>query len=186
MCVLLSPVQAILVKIITCPGAVSTRPPTYSTSAGVKFWLWGWRHRLRTFLRRGRGRWGLQRWWRRRERNFFRAWRGGGGRRLRGLLLGGRPCDHAATVPSSFDLKVPQIQFIGSGWIFLFCVQRHVPTVQTVQFSIEILQVPFLDWFLTCPLLCNARCTVLGCQGRRHLCRDAESVSLGPDCSENH
>ena len=33
---------------------------------------------------------------------------------------------------------------------------------------------------LTCPLLCNARCAVLGCQGRRHPCRGADAVSLGP------
>ena len=37
---------------------------------------------------------------------------------------------------------------------------------------------------LTFPLLRNARCAVLGC--RRHLCRGAEAVSLGPDCSESH
>ena len=40
--------------------------------------------------------------------------------------------------------------------------------------------------FLTCPLLCSATCTVLGCQGRRHLRRGADAVSYGPDCSEKH
>ena len=43
----------------------------------------------------------------------------------------------------------------------------------------RVLQVPFLDCLLTCPLLCNARCTVHGRQGRRHLCRGAEAVSHG-------
>ena len=55
-----------------------------------------------------------------------------------------RPCDHAATISSSIVLKVPQIQFIDSGWIFLLCVQKQVPTVQTVQMTVEILQVPLL------------------------------------------
>ena len=42
---------------------------------------------------------------------------GRGGRR-RGSPLGCvRPCDHAATISSN---SVPQIQFIDSGWIFLF------------------------------------------------------------------
>ena len=95
------------------------------------------------------------------------------------LFFGGRPCDHAATISSSSELKVPQIQFIDSGWIFLLCVQRQVPTVHTVQFSVEIPQVPLKDWFLTRPLSCNARC-IYGCQVRGHLCRGAEAVSLGP------
>ena len=61
----------------------------------------------------------------------------------------GRPCDHAATVSSSFDMKVPQIQFIDSGWIFLLFAETGT-TVQTVQFSVEMFQVPLLDRFLTC------------------------------------
>ena len=61
-----------------------------------------------------------------------------------------RLCDHAATISGS---TVPQIQFVDSGWLFL---QRRVPTVQTVQPIVEIPQVPLLDRFLTCPLLCNA------------------------------
>ena len=39
--------------------------------------------------------------------------------------------------------------------------------------------MPFLDWLLTCPLLCNARCTVHGRHGRRHPCCGAEVVSHG-------
>ena len=39
--------------------------------------------------------------------------------------------------------------------------------------------MPFLDWLLTCRLLCNARCAVHGRQGRRHPCRGAEAVSHG-------
>ena len=60
-------------------------------------------------------------------------------------------------VQQCFVLKLPQIQFIDSGWIFL---QRWVPTVQTVKQTVEFLQLPLLDQFLTCPLLCNARCAV--------------------------
>ena len=56
----------------------------------------------------------------------------------------------------------------------------RAPTVQTAQQTVETLQVPFLDRSLTCPLLCNARCAVRGRQGRRHLCRGADAVSLGP------
>ena len=48
-----------------------------------------------------------------------------------------------------------------------------------MQQTVEILQVPFLDWLLACPLLCNARCAVHGRQGRRHLCRGADAVSHG-------
>ena len=54
-------------------------------------------------------------------------------------------CDHAATISNS---TVPQIQFIDS-------LLRRVPTVQTVQPIVEIPEVPLLDWFLTCSLLCN-------------------------------
>ena len=31
---------------------------------------------------------------------------------------------------------------------------------------------------LTCPLLCNAKCAVLGCQGCRHPCRDAKAILM--------
>ena len=41
--------------------------------------------------------------------------------------------------------------------------------------------MPLFEWFLTCPLLCIAWYPIYGCQGRRHLCRGAEAVSLGPD-----
>ena len=95
----------------------------------------------------------------------------------------------SSSVPAVMQRQVPrcpQIQFIDSGWTFLFCVQRRVPTVQTVQMTVEILQVLLLDRLLTCPLLCNVTCTVLGCQGRRHSCRGADADSYGPDCSEKH
>ena len=39
--------------------------------------------------------------------------------------------------------------------MFLLCVQKQEPTVHTVQITVKTLQVPLLDWFLTCPLLCN-------------------------------
>ena len=59
-----------------------------------------------------------------------------------------------------FVLKMPQIRFVGSGWIFLLCRTERYAQCQTVHMTVETLQVPLLDWFLTCPLLCNARCTV--------------------------
>ena len=52
--------------------------------------------------------------------------------------------------------------------------------MRTAQQTVEFLQVPFLDWLLACPLLCNARSTVHGRQGHRHPCRGADAVSLGP------
>ena len=64
-----------------------------------------------------------------------------------------------------FDLKVPRIQFIDRVGYSCQCCRDVYPQMT------EILQVPLLDWFLTCPLLCIARC-----QGRRHLCRGAEAV----------
>ena len=36
-------------------------------------------------------------------------------------------------VPAVLGLEVPQIQFIDSGWTFLLCLLRRLPTVQTVQ-----------------------------------------------------
>ena len=50
----------------------------------------------------------------------------------------------------------------------------------------RVFHVLLLDRFLTCPLLCNATCTVLGRQGRRHLRRGADADSHGPDCSSDH
>ena len=96
--------------------------------------------------------------------------RGGGGQGVGGRASAGgdfvdlffgyvRPCDHASTISSS---TVHQIQFIDSGWIFLLCVQRRVPTVQTVQLIVEIPQVPLLDRFLTCPVIVQRRCAVRG------------------------
>ena len=56
---------------------------------------------------------------------------GRGGRRLPGAAPS--VVDVSVTMQDNFqqcsDLKVPQIQFIDSGWIFLLCVQRRVPTV---------------------------------------------------------
>ena len=58
-------------------------------------------------------------------------------------------------------------------------MQRRVPTVHIVQLIVEILQVPLLDRFLTCPLLCNVGAQ-FACQGRRHLCRGADADFFGP------
>ena len=80
--------------------------------------------------------------------------RGGGGRRSWSSSVGcGRPCDHAGQFPACFGLKVPQIQFIDSGWTFLLCVQRRVPTVQTVHMTFETIQVPFLDQVDMCVIV---------------------------------
>ena len=74
---------------------------------------------------------------------------------------------------------VPQIQFLDSGWTVLFCVQRQYPQCKLCSFPSRFFRCR--SWTrLTCPLLCNARCAVLGCQGRRHPCRGADAVSLGP------
>ena len=45
------------------------------------------------------------------------GWRGGAGGVVDLFFSCVRPCDHAATISSN---SVPQIQFIDSGWIFLF------------------------------------------------------------------
>ena len=80
-------------------------------------------------------------------------------------LFGGRPCFQLC-----FHLKVPPIQFIDSGWIFLRRDSSGAALGLVLDMPVVVLrQVPFY-----------------GCQGRRHLCRGAEAVSLGPDCSENH
>ena len=65
----------------------------------------------------------------------------------------GRPCDPTATSSSrpSLWFEVPQIQFIGRAWTFLF-----VP-VHTVQKTVEIPQVLFLEVGER-PLLCDGRC----------------------------
>ena len=51
--------------------------------------------------------------------------------------------------------------------------------MQTVQRTVEILQVPLLDRFLTCPFFATSGAQS-ACQGRRHLCRGADAVSPGP------
>ena len=50
--------------------------------------------------------------------------------------------DVFVTMPSSFDLKVPQIQFIDSGWIFLLFTETGTHSANS---AVGILQVPFLD-----------------------------------------
>ena len=58
-------------------------------------------------------------------------------------------------------------------WTFLSCF--HSANCANDR---RVFQVLLLDRLLTCPLLCNATCTVLGCQGRRHSCRGADADSL--------
>ena len=95
--------------------------------------------------------------------------RGGAERRLRGPLLGCvRLCDHAATISSPDSVH--------RQWLDV-PVQGQVPTVQTAQLIVEI-SLPLLDRFLTCPLLCNVG-VQFACQGRQHLSRGADAVSLG-------
>ena len=73
-------------------------------------------------------------------------------------LFGGRPCDHAATISSS-ALARGALDSVHRQWLDIpVMLQRRLRTVQTVHMTVEILQVPLLDWFLTCPLLCIARC----------------------------
>ena len=118
-----------------------------------------------------------------------RRWQAVAGRRRRWWasrrweLFKGR-AGRAATswTSSSVDVLGPcsdSVRFSSSTVVGYSCYsQRQAPTMQTVQFSVDILQVPLLDWLLTCPLLCNATCTVYGRHGRRHPCR--------PVCSEYH
>ena len=127
---------------------------------------------------RGEGRWP--------GRGGCGGGRGGGGRGGAGgvfqeFFFG--PCGHAATSSSSALVGGAPDLVHRQRLDIPVMLQRRVPTVQM---TVEILQVLLLDRFLTCPLLCNATCAVLGCQGRRQHCRGAEAVSLGPDCSENH
>ena len=50
---------------------------------------------------------------------------------------------------------------------------------------VEIPQVPLLDRFLDMPVSVRRWCTVPGRQGRRHFCRGAEAVSLGPSVQKS-
>ena len=88
-------------------------------------------------------------------------------------------------VPAVLGLEVPQIQFIDSVWTFLLCLLRRLLTVQTVQMTVEILQLPFLDWLLTArycamPLALFTVVTVVD------IPVVTQRLSFGPDCSENH
>ena len=87
-------------------------------------------------------------------------------------------------VPAVLGLEVPQIQFIDSGWTFLLCLQRRVPTVQTVQMTVEILQVPFLDRLLTARYCAtpHAQFTVVTVVDIPVV---AQRLSLGPVCSDS-
>ena len=62
------------------------------------------------------------------------------------------------------------LQFF-TGWCFLLlCYRDSYAQCQTCA---------CLDWLLTCPLLCNARCAVHARHGCRHPCRGAEDVPFG-------
>ena len=99
--------------------------------------------------------------------------RGGAGGVLGAALRSVRPCDHAATSSQQFLCDdVLLFQFIDRVVDFPVVRQLRVPTVQTVQQVVEILQVPFLDW-----LLSSRSSTSLSWR---------RCSSLGFDCSENH
>ena len=61
----------------------------------------------------------------------------------------GRPCARQRQVPAVQVVHVlegaPASVYRQECWTFLFCVQRRVPTVRTVQKTVEVLQVLFLD-----------------------------------------
>ena len=65
---------------------------------------------------------------------------------------------------------VPLFSSSTDWWFLPLCYRDWYAQCQTV----------LLDWLLTCPLLCNARCEVHARHGRRHPCRGAEAVSFGP------
>ena len=86
-----------------------------------------------------------------------------------------RPCDHAATSSSSSStMTCPRSSSSKEWWTFLLCVLRQVPAVQTVQQTVEFLQVPLLDMPVIVQRQVRSSCS----QGRRHLCRGADAVSL--------
>ena len=92
------------------------------------------------------------------------GWRGGAGGVVDLFFSCVRPCDHAATISSN---SVPQIQFSTVAGYSCSETGTHSANCELI---VEFPQVPFLDQSLTCPLLCNATCTVHGCHGRRHPC----------------
>ena len=102
---------------------------------------------------------------------------------LLGVLRGLRPCEHAVQVPAvcadDSGCALPSVH--RQSWTFLLCSYSA-----NCASDRRVFQVLLLDRFLTCPLLCNATCTVLGCQGRRHFRRGADAISYGSHCSEKH
>ena len=94
---------------------------------------------------------------------------------LLGVLRGLRPCEHAVQVPAvcadDSGCALPSVH--RQSWTFLLCSYSA-----NCASDRRVFQVLLVDRFLTCPLLCNATCTVLGCQGRRHLRRGADAISL--------
>ena len=84
-----------------------------------------------------------------------------------------------------FDLKVPQIQFIDSGRIFLLCCRDGYHSANCAddrRDSSGAALGPVLDM----PVIVQRQLRSSRCQGRRHVCRGAEAVSFGLDCSDNH
>ena len=77
----------------------------------------------------------------------------------------------------------PQIQFIDSGWMFLF--RDGYPTVQTVQKTVEFSSGAALGPVLDIPVIVQ-RGAQFVFQGRRHLRRGADADSYGPLISEKH
>ena len=78
---------------------------------------------------------------------------GAGGDFLEQFFGYGRPCDHAATSSNTLTGRCPRFSS-STEFLLAVALQRRVPTVQTVQPTVEIFQVPFLELVLTCPLLC--------------------------------
>ena len=64
-------------------------------------------------------------------------------------------------------------------------LQCRVPTVQTVQMTVEIFQVLLSGPVFDMPVVVQRHMHCPRGQGRRHLRRGADAVSYGPDCSEN-
>ena len=84
-----------------------------------------------------------------------------------------------------FDLKVPQIQFIDRV-LACSCAAATCTHGANCADDRRVSSVGTLGLVLDMPVVVHRQVPFHGCQGRRHLCRGAEAVSLGPDCSENH